>query len=63
MKESWFDSQQRQEISVFSAASRLVQKPIQPPVQWLLAAISPGVKRPGHEADHSNRFNARVNNM
>jgi hypothetical protein len=25
----------------------------QPPVQWVIGALSLGVKRPGHEADHS----------
>jgi hypothetical protein len=28
--------------------------PNQPPIQWLPAALSPGVKRPGREADTSN---------
>jgi hypothetical protein len=27
--------------------------PTQPPIQWVLGALSLGVKRPGHEADHS----------
>jgi hypothetical protein len=25
----------------------------QPPIQWVPESVSPGVKRPGHEADHS----------
>jgi hypothetical protein len=25
----------------------------QPPIQWVPGALSPGVKRPGHEVDHS----------
>jgi hypothetical protein len=27
--------------------------PTQPPVQWVLGALSPGVKHQGREADHS----------
>jgi hypothetical protein len=32
-----------------------------PPVQWVLAVIFSGVKRPGREADHSHTFSAEVN--
>jgi hypothetical protein len=34
--------------------SRPTLRPIQPPLQWIPGAISPGVNRPGHEADHSH---------
>jgi hypothetical protein len=27
--------------------------PTKPPIQWVPEALSSGVKRPGHEADHS----------
>lgn len=32
----------------------------QPPIQLVVRAISPGVKRPGHEASHSPPFIAEV---
>jgi hypothetical protein len=34
----------------------------QPPIQWVPGAISLGIKRPGHEADHSPPFSAEVRN-
>jgi hypothetical protein len=38
---------------LFSSSSRPVLGPTQPTIQWILGALSPGVKRPGREADHS----------
>jgi hypothetical protein len=35
-------------------------RPIQPPIQWALMSLSPEVKRPGREADHSSTLNAKV---
>jgi hypothetical protein len=35
----------------------------QPPVQWVLGALSLGVKWLGHEADHSLPSNAKVKNV
>jgi hypothetical protein len=35
----------------------------QPPIQWLLGALSLGVKWPGHEADHSIPSRAKVKNV
>jgi hypothetical protein len=37
----------------FSMSSRMALEPTQTPIQWSLGALSPGVKRPGREADHS----------
>jgi hypothetical protein len=37
----------------FSVSSRPVLEPTQPPIQRVPEAISPGVKRPVREADHS----------
>jgi hypothetical protein len=37
----------------FSTSSRPALGPVQPPIQWVLGALSPGVKRPGSEAYHS----------
>jgi hypothetical protein len=36
--------------------------PTQPPIQWVLRALSPGVKRKGHEAGHSPPSGAYVKN-
>jgi hypothetical protein len=51
------------EIFLFSTSSRLVLSPIQPPIQWILRALSPGVKQPGHEADHLPPTSVEVKNM
>jgi hypothetical protein len=48
------------EIFLYSAASRLALGPSQSPIQWALGALSPGVKRPGREADHSPPYSAEV---
>jgi hypothetical protein len=45
-----------------SKSSRLVLWPIQPPIQWLLGALSMGVKQPGREADHPPPTCAEVRN-
>jgi hypothetical protein len=36
----------------FSISSKPALGPTQPPIQWVLGNLSPGVKRPGREADH-----------
>jgi hypothetical protein len=36
--------------------------PTQPPIQWVFGTISPGIKQPGHEADHSPPSSAEVKN-
>jgi hypothetical protein len=38
---------------LFSTSSRSALGPTQPPIQRIPGAISPGVKRPGREAEHS----------
>jgi hypothetical protein len=38
---------------LLSTASKPALGPTQPPIQWVLGALSLGVKRPGHEANHS----------
>jgi hypothetical protein len=46
----------------FSTVSRPALGPIQPPIQWVLGALSLGVKRKGREADHLPPSSAEVNN-
>jgi len=36
--------------------------PTQPPIQWVPAALTLGVKRPGREADNSPPSSAEVRN-
>jgi hypothetical protein len=48
---------------LFSTSSRLALGSTQPPIQWLPGAFSPGVKCPGHEADHSPQTIAEVKKM
>jgi hypothetical protein len=36
--------------------------PTQPPIQWVPGALSPRVKRPGRETDHSAPSSAEVKN-
>jgi hypothetical protein len=50
------------EIFLFSTASRAAQGSAQPPIQWVSGAVSPGVKRPGREADNSPPSSADVKN-
>jgi hypothetical protein len=38
---------------LFVTVSRPALGPTQPPIQWVPGALTPGVKRPGSEADHS----------
>jgi hypothetical protein len=45
---------------LFFTASRPALRPIQPPIHWVPGALSPGVKRPGHEADHLPPSSAEV---
>jgi hypothetical protein len=43
-------------------ASRPAQGATQPPIQWVPEALSPQVKRPGREVDHSPPSSAEVKN-
>jgi hypothetical protein len=42
--------------------SRTSLGPTEPPIQWVPGAPSLGVKRTGHEADHSSPYSAEVKN-
>jgi hypothetical protein len=56
------DSQQGQEIFLFSTSSRLALGSTQPSIQWVPGALSPGVRRPGREADHPPPSSAKIKN-
>jgi hypothetical protein len=47
-------------IFLFSTMSRLSLGPTQSPIQWVLEALSPGIKQLGCEADHSPPSSAEV---
>jgi hypothetical protein len=57
-----FESRQGLEIFIFTTVSRPVLGRTQPPIQWVLGALSLGVKLPGREADHSPSSSAEVKN-
>jgi hypothetical protein len=48
-----FNSRRRLGILLFTTASRTALGPTHPPIQWVPAALSLGVKRQGRESDHS----------
>jgi hypothetical protein len=47
----------------FSMSPRPALGFTQPPIEWELGALSPGVKRPGREADHSPTTSAEVKKL
>jgi hypothetical protein len=55
-----FDSRRGLGIFLFTTATRTAMGPNQPPIQWVLGALSLGVKRPGRGADNSPPSNAEV---
>jgi hypothetical protein len=57
-----FDSGRGLKIFLSTTASKSALGPTQPPIQWVPAAFSLGVKRPGREADHSPPSNTEVIN-
>jgi hypothetical protein len=56
----WSSSPGRFKSFLFTTPSRLALRPTQSPIQWVPSALSPGVKRPGREADHSPPTSAEV---
>jgi hypothetical protein len=52
----------RGKIFLFSSLSRQVLGSTQPPIQWVLGALSPRVKRPGRETDHLPPISAKMKN-
>jgi hypothetical protein len=57
-----FESRLELGILLFAAVPRLTLGPTRPPTQWVLGALSPGVKLLGREADHSPPSSAEVKN-
>jgi hypothetical protein len=51
-----------EEFFLFTTASRPALGPTQPPIQRILRPLTPGVKRPGREANHSPLPTADVKN-
>jgi hypothetical protein len=51
------------DIISFTIASRLAHGPTQPPIQWILASLSPEIKWLGHEVDLSSPSSAKVRNV
>jgi len=49
-------------IFLFTTAFRTSLGPTQFPIQWVQGVLSPRVKRPGREADHSPPSSAEVSN-
>jgi hypothetical protein len=47
---------------LFSTSSRLALRPVQH-IQWVPGALSPDIKLPGHEAEHSSPTSAEVKEM
>jgi hypothetical protein len=52
----------RGKISLFATASSLALGPKKHPIKWVPGALFLGVKRLGHEADHSPSFTAELEN-
>jgi len=50
----------KEKSNLYIIASRTALGPTQPRIQWVPGALSLGVKRLGHEADHSLPSSAEV---
>jgi len=55
-------SQQGLEFFLLAIMSRSAVRPTKPLIQWVLGVLSPVVKWPGHEADHSPPSSVKVKN-
>jgi hypothetical protein len=53
LPKSWSSSPGREKNVHFSMSSRPVLGPTWPPIKWVPRSLSPEVKRPGSEAEHS----------
>jgi hypothetical protein len=59
----WSSSPCRVKNFLFSTSSRPALGSAQPRIQWVPGALSPGLKRPVREADHSPPDSAKVKKM
>jgi len=50
------------EFFLFCTASRWAPGPTQPPIQWVLGAVTSEVKWSGREADHSSPSSTKIKN-
>jgi hypothetical protein len=57
---SEFNTREGQKIRHFSTLSRPALGPTEPRIQWVPGALSPEVKWPGREADHTPPSSAEV---
>jgi hypothetical protein len=48
---------------IFSTSSGPALGSTQPPIEWVPGPLSPGIKRPGSEADHSPPTSAELNKI
>jgi hypothetical protein len=53
----------RGNIFLYYMTFRPALRSIQPPVQWVPVAVSPGIKQQGREADHLSPSSAEVKNV
>jgi hypothetical protein len=53
----------RRRVFLFDTASTPALRPTRPSVQWVPGTLSPGIKRPGRETDHSPPPSAEVENV
>jgi Ni/Co efflux regulator RcnB len=53
----------REKNFLFFKSSRPALRSTHPPIQWVPGALSPGVKRPGREVDHSPPICTEVKKM
>jgi hypothetical protein len=57
-----FDSRQGMRIFLLCIVPSPALDPTQPHIQWAPEFLSPGLMRPGHEADHSSLSRSEVKN-
>jgi len=60
LDERGFDSRWGLGVFLFNTMFRMTLGPTQPPIQWVLGALSLGLKQLGHEADHSPPSSAKI---
>jgi hypothetical protein len=59
----WSSSPGRVKNFLFSTSSKPALGSTQPPIQWVPGSLSPEVKQPGRESDHSPAASAEIKNL